>query len=209
MYLHPASLAAAAGALGLALTLAAPPASAADAPGLCASGEDAARVRALYATVPAPPPFFAAPQLGLSEALVLSAMPKAYAVGVPAGEFMKVWDSVRTWPRGLTLFLKGGQVFEVTGRIPAGEWSKVSKNFNLQDAGSGLGGHLRPDLMSAIYAVSLQGRDGMVRGVMFLDAQGRDAFGVYLPEGQDVTAAEIDAFEATRTLLETLPSACP
>ena len=80
--------------------------------------------------------------------------------------------------------------------------------FNLEPGGAPLGGHLRPDLYSAIYAVRLEGRDGPVRGVVFLDEAGEGVFGVYLGEGE-AAAARAGQFEQTWALMQSLPRACP
>jgi putative heme iron utilization protein len=74
---------------------------------------------------------------------------------------------------------------------------------------AGLSGHLRPDLVSAIWAVSLEGREGPLRGVMFLDAAGATAFSVFLPEGAQPTAGEAAQFAATRALIDAGPRVCP
>lgn len=195
------TLAALAACLGL-------PAAQAAAPSLCATPEQAQKVRELYAQPPSPPPFMAAPKLGLSDAIVLSALPGDKAVGVPGSEFPKVWESLQGWSRSLTLVLKAGHVFEIYGPIMPGEPSKTSQFFNLKYPQAGLGGHLRPDLIGAIYAVSLQGREGPIRGVTFVDANGENAFNVFLPESQEPTAAEIAQFEKTRALMAGLPRAC-
>lgn len=192
----------------LAVLLALPAARAADAPALCATPEQARVVAEAYAQPPSPPPFMAAPKLGLPEAVLLSALPQDKAIGTHGREFSKVWESLRQWPRSLTLVLKAGHVFEIYGRIPEGEPSKVSAMYNLEYPEAGLGGHLRPDLVSAIYAISLQGREGPMRGIAFLDARGEDAFHVFLPESRDPTAAEVADFEKTRALIASLPRAC-
>jgi len=181
----------------LAVTASLGAAQAADAPALCATAEQARAVTGLYAQSPAPPPFMAAPKLADK------------AAGTSGEAFLKVWESLRQWPRALTLVLKGGQVFEIHGRIPRGEPSKVSQMYNLEYPEAGLGGHLRPDLIKAIYAISLEGREGPMRGVAFLDAGGEAPFHVFLPESQQPTAAEISAFERTRELIAGLPRACP
>lgn len=197
-------------ALAALLVLAAPPAAlAADAPSLCATPAQAAPVRELYARAPVPPPFLAAPKLGVPAAIVLSALPAEQSVGTSGAAFIDVWESLQAWDRSLTLVLKAGQVFEIHGRIPKGEPSKVSTLYNLEYPEAGLGGHLRPDRIAAIYAVSLQGREGPMRGVMFLDPAGDDAFSVFLPESRQPTAAELAQFEKTRALIESRARACP
>ncbi len=191
--------------LGIALTHAAQAADVA----LCASNAEAERVRPLYAAPPVPPPFMTAPKLGLSDAQVLSALPATAAVGTSATAFASVWRSLQGWDRALKLVLKGGHIFEINGRIPAGEASTISQNFNLKGTGTGLAGHLRPDLLAGIYAISLAGREGPMRGVMFLDQAGATAFSVFLPEGEQPTTAEIAQFDSTRALIASLPPLCP
>jgi len=193
----------------LAVTTSLGAAQAADPPALCATSEQSKAVAGLYAQSPAPAPFMAAPRLGVPEAVVLSALPVEKSIGTGGEAFTNVWESLRQWPRALTLVLKGGQVFEIHGRIPRGEPSKVSQMYNLEYPEAGLGGHLRPDLIKAIYAISLEGREGPMRGVAFLDASGEAPFHVFLPESQKPTPNEIAAFERTRELIAGLPRACP
>jgi len=194
--------------LVLTVCLALPAARAADAPSLCATPEQAKAVTELYAQSPAPPPFMAAAKLGVPETIVLSALPAEKAVGTTGAGFLPIWESLRNWDESLTLVLKAGQVFEIYGRIPGGEPSKVSQNYNLKQDGPGLGGHLRPDLIGAIYAVTMQGREGPMRGVTFLDALGNSAFHVFLPEGRKPTEKQIAQFESTRALIAGMPRAC-
>jgi putative heme iron utilization protein len=182
---------------------------AADAPAVCATAAQAEAARALYAVTPHPAPFQAATKLGMPEAAVLSALPPERAVGTPGSSFGEVWASLAGWDRSLTLVLKGGQVFEIFGKVPAGEPSKKSRYFNLTYPQAGLGGHLRSDLIGSIYAVSLQGAEGPMRGIAFLDAEGADLFHVFLPESLGPTPAEVAQFEKTRAVVAGLPRACP
>lgn len=175
---------------------------------LCATSDQAAAVQDLYAKPPSPPSFLAAPKLGMPEAIVLSALGPERAVGVPGSEFMKVWESLLAWEEARTLVLKAGHVFEIEGRIHPGKPSTKSSFFNLE-YGPGLGGHLRPDLVSAIYTLELQGAEGPIRGVIFLDAKGDNAFGVFVPvEPNGPPPKAMPQFEATRDLMKKLPRAC-
>jgi putative heme iron utilization protein len=175
---------------------------------LCATSDQAAAVRDLYARPPSPPSFLAAPKLGMPEAVLLSALGPERAVGVPGSEFMKVWESLLAWEEARTLVLKAGHVFEIEGRLHAGKPSKKSSFFNLE-YGPGLGGHLRPDLVSAIYTLELQGAEGPIRGVIFLDGKGDNAFGVFVPVDPDGPPPKaMPQFEATRDLMKKLPRAC-
>jgi putative heme utilization carrier protein HutX len=148
--------------------------------------------------------------LGLSEAAVVGALPADRALGVVGAEFRPIWESLRSWPDAVVLIRKGGQVFEVHGPIHAGEPSKVSQYFNLDPAGPGLSGHLRPDLVTAIYAVKLPGREQDERGVLFFDAVGEVLFAVYVPAEHATPGDDgIKAFEATRLLMQDMQPSCP
>jgi putative heme utilization carrier protein HutX len=149
-------------------------------------------------------------ELGLSEAAVISALPASRAVGVAGSEFAAVWESLRAWPDAVVAIRSSGHVLEVHGPIHAGEPSKVSKYFNLAPEGPGLSGHLRPDLVSAIYAVKLPGRSGDDHGVIFYDSAGEAAFGVYVPaEHAAADTTGLMGFETTRDRMQKLRAACP
>ncbi|MCL4792721.1 MAG: hypothetical protein KJ040_11795 [Gammaproteobacteria bacterium] len=183
-------------------------ASAGDASSLCATAGQKAQIAPLYAGNPVPAPFMAARKLGLPEAVIASALPVAQATGVSAAEFGKVWESLQGWDEALTLVLKGANVFEIHGRVPPGEPSTRSAFFNLKAADAGLGGHLRPDLLGAIYAVNLNGPEGPMRGVTFLDQQGEGVFGVYLPESREPSPALVAQFDRTQALMAAMPRLC-
>jgi putative heme iron utilization protein len=180
----------------------------ADGESYCATAEQAQSVAKLYEQSPPPPPFMAAPKLGIPEAIVSSALAPGRSTGVPASEFFRIWESLRQWDDALTLVLKGGQIFEIHGRIHGGEPSKISRNYNLGDEGAGFSGHIRPDLMSVIYAIDLPGREGPVRGIAFYDQKGESAFWVLVPP-TGATAKTVAQFEATRDLMRTLTRPCP
>jgi hypothetical protein len=74
-------------------------ASAGDVPSLCADAEQAASVRALYATSPAPPTFMAASKLGMSEAIVASALAGKQTVGTSGAGFGKTRAVINSMAR--------------------------------------------------------------------------------------------------------------
>ena len=150
----------------------------------------------------------AAAKLGLPEALVASAIAGKQVVGTPGAGFDAVWQSLQEWDDATVVVLKGGFVLEVRGRIPGGAPSAKSKFFNLKQDGAGLGGHLRPDLVGAIYAVDLAGAEAPIRGLTFLDTTGEGILGVYLPEGGNPKPALLAQFEKTRALIAGLPRVC-
>lgn len=178
-------------------------------PSLCATAAQAAKVREAYAVPPASPTFMTASKLSLSEAVVLSALAGKGTTGTTGAGFEKVWASLQSWDDATVVLLKGGNVVEVRGRIPPGEPSSKSQFFNLKQEAAGLGGHFRPDLMGAIYAVELAGAQGPLRGVTFVDLAGDSLFGVYLPEVAGEKPELVAAFGRTRDLITGLARACP
>lgn len=191
-----------AGALGLPVD-----GHAAEPSALCAAAPIAADARRLLAE-PRANYWGVAGKLGASEAVVLSAVAAERGAATNGDAFLPVWESLRTWPEAVAIVMKGGHVFEVHGRIAAGEPSKVSKYFNLQGH-EGLAGHLRPDLVAAIYAVELPGRTGPEYGIAFADAAGGVAFTVYVPAGDEFTPEGLKAWQATRALIAASPPLCP
>jgi putative heme utilization carrier protein HutX len=175
----------------------------------CASGPEAALVRAAFAKPAPPAPFAAAQQLELPEAVVVSALPAEQAYGVAASHFQAIWESLQAWESSVFVVMKGGHVFEVYGKLFHGEPSKRSNFFNLHGEGAGMSGHLRPDLLSAIYVISIPGKEAPMRGVLFYDQAGEAAFGVYVPgEGSTPSESLIKAFEATAAEIRSLPAVC-
>jgi putative heme iron utilization protein len=172
----------------------------------CPTPEESRRISELYAKSPAPMTFAAAPQLKLTEVIVAGGLPRSLGTGVDGAHFREIWASLTEWPSAMVLIMKGGNVFEITTRIPPGEPSKRSKYFNLDDAA--LSGHLRPDLISAIHAVQLPAQEGQARGLLFYDEKGDSVFGVFLAEGADPTAEQLAKFEQTWRLLQSLPQRC-
>ena len=176
---------------------------------LCASPAQRAAVAAAFSRPNPPAPFSAARELKMPEAVIMSALPAAQAHGVAATHFQTVWKSLETWEKSVFVVMKGGHVFEAYGKVFAGEPSKRSNFFNLHGEGAGMSGHLRPDLISHIYVIAVPGKDAVTRGVLFYDAQGEAAFGVYLPgEGTPPTAAQIAQFEDTAAEIRALPGVC-
>ena len=183
---------------------------AADSSGVCATPAEIERVRADMQGKAPGPLGSVAKRLGISENRVASALPAEQSHGVAASHFQAVWKSIEQWEDAVTLITRGADVFEISGRVGAGKPSERSKFFNLTREGPGLAGHLRPDLYSAIYVLSIPGKGGGLRGVSFLSAEGEAVFGVYVPgEGQEASESVVRQFEATRALIRSLPALCP
>lgn len=177
----------------------------------CASPEQVAAVREAMLGRPPMPLAPLAAQLGMSEALVASALPPEQAHGIAPGNFATVWKSLERWDNALSLVMHGPDVIEIEGPVGLGAPSTRSKFFNLERRGGGIAGHLRPDLYSAIYALDIPGKDGGgLRGVSFHDAGGAAVFSVFLPgEGAAPSAAALAKFKETLALMRAQPALCP
>ncbi len=177
---------------------------------LCATADQAKQIQEHYKTSPGMP-FQAARTLKMNEAVIASGLPKTQAVGTAGSNFPAVWDAVKGL-EAVALIMKGGNVFEIRGVIPGGEPSTRSKFFNLKDGAAGLGGHLRPDNLSAIYALAIPGKekDQMSRAIIFVDAAtGESAFAIAVGgEGPPPPAATIAHFDKVMATVKGLPPLC-
>lgn len=178
-------------------------------PAICATPAQQEIVRAALADKEPGPLYGVASSLKLPESVVASALPIAEAHGVSATHFPQIWKSLEAWDDAMTLVTKGPNVIEISGPVGIGEPSKRSKFFNLSRRGAGLKGHLRPDLYSAIYAVSRTGKESTLRGVTFYDQAGEAVFSVFLPgEGETPPPSLVKQFETTWSLIKSLPMLC-
>jgi putative heme iron utilization protein len=177
---------------------------------VCATPEQAKQVQAHYAANPGMP-FRAAPALKLNEAVIASALPKEHAAGTGPANFAQVWEAMKGM-EGTFLVMKGGNVFEIHDKVPVGEASTRSKFFNLKGEGDGMAGHLRPDLLSAIYALAIPGKekDQMTRAVIFVDgASGESAFAfVVSGEGPPPSAETVTQYDKLMAAVKALPAIC-
>jgi putative heme iron utilization protein len=180
-------------------------------PALCVSPEQRSAVQAKLAAGGRWSVASLAADTGLSEAQVMAALPAERRVGISGDGFHAVWARLLGWNDAVFIVRKAGHVFEIHGKVHPGEPSKVSQYFNLDDEGPGVTGHLRPDLVAAIYAAELPGREGPERGVLFYTADGQLAFEIYVPvTEQDSKAGVLAQFLATRSAMQGLPAPrCP
>jgi putative heme iron utilization protein len=176
---------------------------------LCADSAQTASVRAAFAKPTPPLPFVLSRELKIPEALVVSALPPEQAYGTSATHFQAVWTSLQKWDKSVFVVMKDGHVFETHGKVLGGEPSKRSNFFNLQSDAPGMSGHLRPDLLSTIYAVAIAGKESVTRGVIFFNQGGEAAFSVYVPsEGETPSARLVQQFESTLKEIRSLPAVC-
>jgi putative heme iron utilization protein len=194
-----------------AVALSAGAATAADAP-LCATPEQAKQVQELYQKG-GMLPMIANRTLKMNDAIIASALPAGQAVGTSAKNFPAIWNELAGM-EGVTLVMKGGNVYEIRGKIPKGEPSKSSQYFNIEND-VGLSGHLRPDLYGAIYALAIPGRipNSVSRGIMFVDRETGDSAFMIAPglvrEGTTPPPAVLAQFEKVTATIKSFPPACP
>lgn len=176
----------------------------------CANAGQKDQIQDLFAKDSPPALHQAAARLKMPEALILSGLGGDRAYGVSGSHFVDIWRRLEAWQTAVVVVMKAGHVFETHGPIQPGVPSTRSRFFNLHGHQGGMSGHLRPDLVDAIYVVSLPGKDEVLRGVLFYDGAGDIAFGVYVPGEGDTPPSElIEQFEKTRKDMQTLPSLCP
>ena len=185
-------------------------ASAADAP-LCATPEQAAKIQELYKKGGSLP-MIANRELKMNEAIIASALPAGQSVGTSGKNFPAIWNEL-VGMEGVTLVMKGGNVYEIRGKIPKGEPSKSSQYFNIEND-VGLSGHLRPDLYSAIYSMAIPGRipNSVSRGIMFVDRETGDAAFMIAPglvrEGTTPPPAVLAQFDKVTATIKALGAVC-
>jgi putative heme iron utilization protein len=180
---------------------------------MCATAAQVKQVQEHYAANPGAMPAIATRTLKLPDAVIASALPSDQSYGTSGNGFIPVWESLMAWDSPVVIVIKSGSVIEIRGKIPKGEPSKVSKYFNVEEEGDGMGGHLRPDLMTAIYAIDLptKAANAPLRGIVFFDGTGETVFGVYAAgeaEGQPASPALVAQFEKTRALIRSMPRIC-
>jgi putative heme iron utilization protein len=173
---------------------------------LCATAAQADAIPGLLAQ-PRANYWGVATTLGTTEAAVLAGVAARTGAATDGAAFVRVWESLRTWREAVTIVMKGGHVLEVHGRVNEGVPSTQSRYFNLKGH-DGVSGHLRPDLVAGIYAVTLPGRNGPEYGIAFADGAGSVAFAVYLPAGEDARAGDLASWQATRDVIAAAAPLC-
>lgn len=176
----------------------------------CASPGEADRVRTYYADQEkAPATLMAARRLGIPEAVVATSLPADLVYSIGGAHFREVWKTMEAWEDATFIVTKGAHVFEIQGPVHAGEDSTRSKFFNLEYGVGGVGGHLRPDTIASIHAVSMRYDDGDTLGIVFADETGDSPFAVYLTrESEPPNPAKRELFGETWELVRSKPPAC-
>jgi putative heme iron utilization protein len=178
---------------------------------MCATPEQAQKVRAHYKDNPAAMPVIAARKLNVPETVVVSGLPADQVASAPGAAFTEVWNAMTQWKNSIFLIMKGENVFEVLSPVAPVTPSKTSKYTNI-DYVHPLRGHLRPDQYASIYAVAMPDKEGkLTRGVLFYDAAGESVFGAFM-SGESLpppSAAEITGFDGLMKRMKAKGQICP
>ena len=191
--------------------------------GRCASAEQKQTVREFFAEMPASPPLVVQRILGLSEEIVVSALPSSMAVGTSAEHFEEVSALFETIPGQVQYVIEAADtVTKVFAPITAAHdtveddvWYDLISE-GVLEGGPGLMIHLRPENLSSIYAIDLPGgempdgsvREGGTRAILFFGKDSRSAVGIYVTLVSDGTPESVAAFDDIKDLIASLPDLC-
>ncbi len=177
---------------------------------LGASSEQRPIIQAFLADNPSLMPVMASRELNLPEAIVASAYSPGQVASTTGDAFTDVWTAMTNLEEVTVLILKDRDVFEISSRIGLGESSETNSFYNLSHDYP-FSGHLRPDLYSSIYAVTVpHGEERVGRGIFFYKPDGEAAFGILVSgRGPSPSNEQIAKFDAIMDMIKDLPSACP
>lgn len=143
--------------------------------------------------------FKLAKELSVPEQAVMECLPDEESKKADAHHFDEVMAMIATWGKVTTIVQTESMVFETKGMIPMGRHGHGY--FNLMGGPDyAVGGHIRADLLSAIYFVErpFMGLESM--SVQFFTLSGTSMFKVYLgrDEKRQLLAEQIEYFKTLR-----------
>jgi putative heme iron utilization protein len=146
-------------------------------------------------------------ETGLSEAVVLDALPEPQRVGVQASELPRVLELLRAWPDPVMIIEKAGHQFKIRGPLQAEAFAR-SGVFHVRMAGV-VTAELDTLSLGAIYAYIDRRGGTLSPGIVFLDSRGEVIFEV-LAHASDpsTTQAVPPEFQTTFQRMAALAPAC-
>jgi len=146
--------------------------------------------------------FTLAGELNVPEQAIMECLPANEAVKVGPEHFDEIMAMVATWGNVTTIVQTDTMVLEAKGMLPMG--SHGHGYFNLMgDTNYNVGGHIRADLLSAVYFVERPFMGIPSMSIQFFDLSGDPIFKIYL--GRDKKRQLLpDQVEAFNTLRERL-----
>ncbi len=143
--------------------------------------------------------FALAKELGVPELAIMECLPESECVLVGTEHFEEIMTMIATWGQVTTIVQNGSVVLETKGMLPLGSFGYGY--FNLMGKGDyNVGGHIRADLLSAIYFVERPFMGMRSMSVQFYELSGAPMFKVYIgrDEKRQLLPEQIEAFEALR-----------
>jgi len=123
-------------------------------------------------------PTQAAAEFGVSEWVVVSALPPEQMSQFPLADKDELLSSLPDWGTMTTIIAVSGSIFEFKGSFPQGKYAYGY--YNLITEGEGLHGHLNFDNLSAIALISRPFRGKERHSINFFGSEGEMIFRVYL-----------------------------
>ena len=139
-------------------------------------------------------------KLGMTELEAARRMPAdivSFVSGDASERFDELWASLADWEKATLFIIHGGHVFEIAAKLSAGK--RAQGYYNILQKSAVVGGHIRPEAISAAAFLTMpfMGRESL--SVVFFDAEGHVSFSVYAGrENHQIIPSVKDAFLAGR-----------
>ncbi len=143
--------------------------------------------------------FALAKELGVPELAIIKCLPEGECVSADPEHFEEIMTMIATWGKVTTIVQTGSVVLEAKGMLPLGSYGYGY--FNLMGKGDyNVGGHIRVDLLSAIYFVERPFMGMKSMSVQFYELSGAPMFKVYIgrDEKRQLLPDQIEAFKTLR-----------
>jgi putative heme utilization carrier protein HutX len=153
--------------------------------------------------------FALARELDVPEQAVMECLPENEVVRVGSEHFDEIMAMVATWGKVTTIVQTGSMVLEAKGMLPMG--SHGHGYFNLMgDKNYNVGGHIRADLLSAVYFVERPFMGIPSMSVQFFDLRGEPIFKIYLgrDDNRQLLPDQVEAFQTLRERLTRKGATC-
>ena len=139
-------------------------------------------------------------KLGMTELEAARRMPAdivSFVSGDASERFDELWASLADWEKATLFIIHGGHVFEIAAKLSAGK--RAQGYYNILQKSAVVGGHIRPEAISAAAFLTMpfMGRESL--SVVFFDAEGHVSFSVYAGrENHQIIPTVKDAIHAGR-----------
>lgn len=141
-----------------------------------------------------------AAKLGMTELEAARRMPAdivSFVAGNADERFDDLWAALAEWEKATLFIIHGGHVFEIAAKLSAGK--RMQGYYNILQRSAVVGGHIRPEAISAVAFLTMpfMGRESL--SVAFFDAEGHVSFSVYAGrENHQIIPSVKSAFFANR-----------